>query len=52
MTFTELYERVLEILPFAEFSEDIEGQIIINTALRETRDGNLILFDEADEILT
>ena len=31
MTFDELYEKVLEILPRASFGEDNDGQLIIYT---------------------
>jgi len=44
-TYAELVRLISAILPDASFDEDLEGQLIIYTNLRETQDGNLAQFE-------
>lgn len=46
MTLDELMKLVLPILPNAEFDEDADGQIIINTSLEEDARGDLREFED------
>jgi len=39
MTFDELVSKIIEILPTCEFGEDLDGQMVIYTNLRNTKDG-------------
>ena len=41
MTFDELYEKILEILPGAGFEKDNYGQFLIYTNLVEDENGNM-----------
>jgi hypothetical protein len=46
MTFDELCAAVLITLPCATFSEDDEGQLIINTRLREDATHEIVPFED------
>lgn len=43
-TTDQLLQRILEVLPYAVIDEDLEGQIIIYTGLKE-EDNKLTKFD-------
>lgn len=49
MTFDEAYRQVLSIFPNAQADEDNDGQLIIYTGTRETRTGELVLFDPDED---
>jgi hypothetical protein len=40
-----LMAAILEILPFATFGEDNEGQVIIYTGVKEEKDGSVVQFE-------
>lgn len=47
MTFDELLNKLLPILPECTFGEECDGQLIIYTNLREDDNGNLVRFEDA-----
>ena len=49
MTSNDLMKKILKILPTAVFEEDLEGQVIIYTGLREIKGGKLIKFVSSSE---
>lgn len=48
MTFNDLMQAILQVLPNATFDEDNYGQLIVYTDMCEDTDGNLIPFVETE----
>ena len=45
MTYNEMYKKVLEIFPDAQFEEDNDGQLVIYTDTKVTHNGKIITFN-------
>lgn len=41
-TFTELAQKVMAILPHAQLEEDLDGQIVIYTNLKQTSEEDML----------
>lgn len=46
MTFDEFMKKVLDAFPDAEVGEDIVGQIVIYTGLKQDAFGGVVAYDE------
>lgn len=41
-------KKLLDLFPNMEIGEDNDGQVIVYTGMRETQEGNLVAYTEAE----